>query len=240
MKGQATAVSQVLAGLFVIGVVALLIFAFLTKYLEIHVIVRSAEVERHAINSANVLLSSKALVVQDGGKIYRAILDEEKLNEHVFFVRRDNSTFAEWWNQRKGGLFVNWFKAAINAVWLRIQGGELKEMAYPNSYVWGTIIDLEDADRGWFFASAGPFVWEKARVIENVKCLVENIKPAATWENIFNLPPLTTGDIWDYYACGVEWASKTGVSSHGFPVAIKTSDGEVHAGRMVVWLMEVI
>jgi hypothetical protein len=231
-KGQATALIQILAGLLIISLIMIVIYTFLSKYLELEFIVRGHEVERHAINSANVLLSSRAIALEDRYRVYRGLLDAEKLDRYFIGKVEVEGKVGPWHAE-----LVERVKEVIELMNALIKEGELKEMAYPNSVVWLAIVDRESG-AGWFSVARGEITKElgPGKLIE---CLLANIKPTFRASDLFKLPPLTTGDIWEYRACGADFASEFGITIKGFPVAIRYPDGRVNAGRMIVWLMEI-
>jgi hypothetical protein len=79
-KGITLTISAVLEGLFFIGIVALGYWFILSRILDIHVTTLSSDNERHAINLANVLLSYENLAYVKDGKIQRGVLEAEKLD----------------------------------------------------------------------------------------------------------------------------------------------------------------
>lgn len=86
-KGQASMISQLLVAFVAIALVIFLYFMFYGRYLDVQVIVQSNEVERRAINAAQVLMSSKDLVWSDsaGGaeRFYRGVFEEAKLDAQM-------------------------------------------------------------------------------------------------------------------------------------------------------------
>lgn len=84
-RGQASLVSQLLVAFVAIALVIFLYFMFYGRYLDVQVIVQSNEVERRAINAAQVLMSSKDLVWYDSGaeRFYRGVFDEAKLDAQM-------------------------------------------------------------------------------------------------------------------------------------------------------------
>lgn len=88
MKGQAASIVSQLAVAFVaIGIVVFLYFLFYGRYLDVQIIVESNEVQRRAINVAQVLMSSKDIVWSEsvGGteRFYRGVFDEAKLDSQM-------------------------------------------------------------------------------------------------------------------------------------------------------------
>ncbi|MFH8086615.1 MAG: hypothetical protein QW609_02225 [Candidatus Aenigmatarchaeota archaeon] len=234
MKGQATAVTQMLAGLFVVGLIIALILIFLSKFLNIQTAVLSNEVERHAINSGNVLLSSKELVVSDEYKPYRAVFSKSKLDEYLITRKKYESL-------RDAGLEklveeIVLFQEKIENL---IEEGKIKEMAYPNSIVFGVIVDLEDPNKEneWLIISRGPINIEGFSLYQTFECLLKDIN--IDWDMFFR--PSPAGLVrWPSLAkCGINFISEAGVSSQGFPVGIKVSKDEIHVGRMYIWLLEI-
>ncbi len=82
-KGEAMSLAEMITNLLAIGLVALLYFMFVGKYFDIQTIVNSNEIERHVINAAQILLSSKKLIYSDivgnEERYHRAIFEKAKL-----------------------------------------------------------------------------------------------------------------------------------------------------------------
>jgi hypothetical protein len=93
-KGIATWISQIIIGLLAIGCVAFLYFLFIGRYFDIHSVIVSNEAQRHAINMAQVIMSSDKLVVEDkfddGTKRYhRGVFDSSKLDRQFATSKAD-------------------------------------------------------------------------------------------------------------------------------------------------------
>jgi hypothetical protein len=87
-KGQSAAViSEFITAFFAIAIVIFMYFMFQGRYLDVQVIVEGNEVERRAINAAQVLMSSKDVVWQEGTgaeiRFYRGVFDKAKLDEQM-------------------------------------------------------------------------------------------------------------------------------------------------------------
>jgi hypothetical protein len=139
-KGITITLSLILGGLFAIGLMGLIYWIFISRILEVHVAIDEYTNERHAINLANLLLSSEKIVYEKEGKLMRGILDSEKL-DNVF--SKENS-----------------FSVA-NPIDIGI--------GYPNSITIVRIIDLEACDnsgncKGWAATLAGPTSLEELSI----------------------------------------------------------------------------
>jgi len=86
-SGQASMISQLLVAFVAIALVVFMYFMFYGRYLDVQVIVQGNEVERRAMNAAQVLMSSKDLVWSDSAsgaeRFYRAVFKESKLDEQM-------------------------------------------------------------------------------------------------------------------------------------------------------------
>lgn len=82
-KGISTTMTYIFTALLTLGLTALFWFLLLGYYIDVEAAVVSAEVERHNINLAQVLISSPRIAYSDGEKIYRGILDWEKVNNQL-------------------------------------------------------------------------------------------------------------------------------------------------------------
>jgi len=80
-KAQATSLSQILASLVIIFLIASLIFYFFKGHFYIGVEVKEDEAEAKTITLAQVLLSSDNLVYTEDDRVFRGIFDEHKLDE---------------------------------------------------------------------------------------------------------------------------------------------------------------
>lgn len=81
---SALSFSEILTAIFAIGAIALVYFLFFGKYLDLNIIVESNEVERHAIDSAQLLMSSKRLIYSESvlgdDRYHRGIFEKTKLD----------------------------------------------------------------------------------------------------------------------------------------------------------------
>jgi len=100
-KGIVLTISAVVEGLFFIGVISLLFWLFLSRVLEIHNSATEANAERHAINLANVLISSEKLAYGEGeicsGIQYPCnhyITSSSCLNANCGWVAQDQSCYG--------------------------------------------------------------------------------------------------------------------------------------------------
>ena len=173
--------------------------------------VEGSDVERHAITMANILLSSKNLTHSDGNKFLRGIFDKEKL---------DKSLLKQ--------------ESILDILNLRNSARDLG-IAYPNSIAFVRVSDLETND-AWYVSLIGESTIEGSSMIKRFDCLWNNMKIDVTM--LFRIPAFSPWEIWDLRKCEMVYASSSGVSTQGFPVAIRVSDSEVHVGVMVVELTE--
>ena len=218
-RGIASWIAQMLTALVAIGVVAFLYFLFFARYFDIQVIVDSAEVQRHVINMAQVLLSSDKLVYEedivgyDGAitkRFHRAVFDKTKLDEQLL----NEAYFDTYKSTTKDS---------------EIQ----KEVSYTNT---STDIVVYDIDSGtkWILSFGETGI---QGIGELLTCLYNNIDKSffGVFPNPFNVYLLW--DHWQAKACFDTYTTKIGVFEKEFPVLIKVGD-ELHAGRLLIRLME--
>ncbi len=155
-KAQATFIMQMITAFFAIGAVALLYFMFYGRYFDIHAIIESNEIERHAINIGQILLSSKKLVYSENiageERFYRGVFDKSKLDEN--FIPEEE------------------YKLGI----VEREGGIKEDITYPNSVIGLTIKNL-DNNEIWHLAFADYNLKESS---EFIGCLIRNIGIAFT------------------------------------------------------------
>jgi hypothetical protein len=218
MKGTSLGPVYMITMLVAIGSLILLVAMFFRGFFETTTIVNENEVERHAIIMGNILLSSNKLVHSDGNKNFRGVFDKEKLDKVLLKVNSISGT-EDMKNPAK----------------------EI-EVAYPNSVAIVRIWDLETGN-GWYASLVGESVMEGYSSVKALECLFGKIKIDLT--TIFRMPLLSSGQIaplpWsqeDLKKCQLTYFSSSGVSTQGFPVAIRVSDSEVHIGTLIVNLME--
>jgi len=230
LKGVVITFSAVLEGLFFIGIIALIYWLFLSKYLELHVSMEEFTVERKSILLANALISSEKIAVVEEGKINRGVLDAEKLDK--FFVKSD-----DWLAD---------IKLLLNQVDIGI--------SYPNSINLVRILDLEDCNnekcKGWIALLSSQINIEGVSISKFSTCLIENIKVDAgsLFRGIFGGLILALWQPWDIDKClknsapsGIRNVFSTSkITSEGLPILIKYPNGEVHVGRISVYVGEFI
>lgn len=78
-RGVSTVVITMIVTLIVLGLTVGVYILWLSKYLDIHEMVREAGVERHTLNLGQVLLSSDKLAYQDDIFTHRGIFVREKI-----------------------------------------------------------------------------------------------------------------------------------------------------------------
>jgi hypothetical protein len=219
-KGLIISLSLILGSLFVIAVIGLIFWIFVSRILEVHVAVDEYTNERHAINLANLLLSSEKIVYEKEGKLMRGILDAEKLDK--IFSREDSFSVA-------------------NPIDIGI--------GYPNSITIVRILDLESCSasgdcKGWAAVLAGPTSLEGLSITKFVNCLSEHVKL-----DVGSIFRWAVGGIlmglwqpWDLKNCAQNTIpasikslfTNSEISSEGFPVLIKYPNSDLHLGRMSV------
>jgi hypothetical protein len=232
-KGIVETINAVFVGLFVIGALALIYWFFISRILEIHTTVNEATAERHAINLANVLISSEKLAREDEGKILRGILDSGKLdnvfvNKKKFLEAASANNLDEYFQPKDIGI------------------------GYPNSLNLVEVIDLESCQNsacdGWIVSLSGPISLQGLSAVKFANCLAETAK-------------LDTGSLFRYMMfgpVGALWQSfdiekciantipanmksfftGTPISSKGLPILIRYPDGDLHIGKIIVGVGE--
>jgi hypothetical protein len=80
MKGQSKMMSDVFLALIIVALCISIYFLFVGYWVEINGIINSAENDRKAMNLCHILISYDMIAYSDEKRIYRGILDEEKLN----------------------------------------------------------------------------------------------------------------------------------------------------------------
>ena len=235
-KGISLTFSAVLEGLFLIGAVALLFWLFLSKILDIRVAIDEATTERHAINLANVLISSEKLAYKDE-KILRGVLDSSKLDN--LFIKKNS--------------FI------LNPLSYMTKVADIG-IGYPNTLNQVVIIDLEkcgnDNCDGWIGLLSGPISIEGLSIVKFTECMGQNIKIDVG--SIFRgiVGGIIGGPVgafvgtlwqpWDLDKCikntippsikGIFTGSP--ISSKGLPILIRYQDGTMHIGRIIVGVAE--
>lgn len=213
-KGIATWITQMLVALIAIGAVAFMYFLFYGRYFDIHVIVISNEAQRHAINIAQVILSSDKLVYEETfsspnkepiKRFNRGVFDTAKLNSYLMLYS-DTSNLDK----------------------LSAENEFTKEIGYPNSYIDIVVVDLKNGDK-WMKSYSGP---EASVPNEYWECLWNNVDDSFFGSpNLFNAAILW--DFWDITECTATFQTKIGTFVTEFPVMIRSGDS-FHTGRLMV------
>ncbi|MHA1828276.1 MAG: hypothetical protein ACTSX6_06470 [Candidatus Heimdallarchaeaceae archaeon] len=258
-KGLALTVSAVLTGLFFVGAAAFLYWFILSHFLTIRTVVSQAETERHAMNLANVLISSEKLAYVKDGKIYRGVLDSRKLDS--FFTK-------------KGGTQDVGSSEYIDALLTDVKEIDL---GYPNTFNLVNIIDLSSCDQEgncavWSTSLLGPITVERSKVMNFLDCLKQSFDNDVTgWVRRSAgcgigavIGGVIGGPLGAAIGCGVgfvtmlwNWndimmcatnnlpesvkaffVSGSPISYEGLPVVILYPDGTTHAGRIQVGVLE--
>ena len=223
-KGLTHTMMFILKGLFAIAIIGLLYWLFLDTILQMHVAINENTNERHAINLANVLISSEKLAYENDRKMMRGILDVDKLDE--IFVRSGSFTLIP-----------------IKDIGI----------GYPNSLTLVRIIDLEkcnsfDICDGWIGYLSGPITLQGLSIVKFGECLSEHAKanveslfrgiltgPALAWWHPLDLQNCVQNNIPSSFS---SIFSNSQITSEGFPIVIKYPNGDMHLGRIYVLLGE--
>lgn len=229
-KGDIT-INAIVVGLLTIALVAISYYMLISKIIEVHTVTKEYETERHAINLANVLISSDLLAYEENGKIYRGVLNASKLDELMY---------------RKNDFLSN-IRAFL----------EPKDMniGYPNSYMIVEIIDLDTCNGGtcdgWIVSLKSPeFLGLDLKKF--VSCLGERVTQNTILEFLFKW--FQSGQLYNIFSpfgdigeCARIAAptslkdffySGSLISRIGLPVSIWYPNGETHLGRIVVGVSE--
>jgi len=209
-KGIAMWILYMLTALFAIGLIAFFYFLLIGRYFDIHAIIVSNEAQRHAINMAQVLLSSDKLVYEEKfanglTRYHRAVFDKNKLDVQLFTSLQDAGSKVS-----------------------EVQ----KEISYPNT---GTQIVVNDLVSGssWILSFGGPGLENYA---EFISCLNDNIDKNI-FSRVFNIPQNSPWNFWDMQECTATYTTKIGIFEKDFPVLIKVGE-DMHPGRLFIRVME--
>jgi hypothetical protein len=223
-KGISITLSFILGALFAIGIIGLLYWLLLSRILEIHIAINENTNERHAINLANVLISSEKIAYEKEGVIMRDVLDKEKLDK--VFVKKSE--------------FLSDIKAFAQPKDIGI--------GYPNSINIVRIIDLEKCSlndcEGWIAFLSGPVSLKGLSISKFASCLSEHVKLDAGLVFRWIVGGTVIG-LWQPYdlkncvqntipSSLKSLFSKSKISSEGLPVLIRYPNGELHFGRISV------
>jgi hypothetical protein len=218
-KAQADPV-DILIGLITISLVVLLIFFFYGRYFDLHVMIKEATIERHAITLAQILMSSGNLTYSDGNKFYRGVFDKDKLAKHMI---GSGTSVTDYYD-------------------IIISNNIFNETSYPNTAV---VMIVQDKVNGntWVLAGHGPIELANFNFVSFAKCLVTAVEAGKLnpIQRLFTIPSMTgmAGiELADLYICLNNLGSGIGKTTRAFPVAIRNSDKEVNPGLMVIVLAE--
>lgn len=195
-KGLELPFSAILTGFFLLGGTVLIYLVVFARILDVNVIVTEYEAEIHAINLAQVLLSSD-LTYSDGYTLHRGLFDKIKLDNGL-------------------NKLDIWYPDAIAVVGIEdLETGEQ----------WNTVLT--------------PKIVGGTTANDLIDCLLNTIKIDISM--IFRIPPGSPWELPDIAKCFTESIANQFASAvREFPVAIRISDNEIHAGRMKISLRELI
>jgi hypothetical protein len=227
-KGLTLTAFSILASLFSIGIIALLAYIFLSRYLEVHLFVNEVTVERNSINLANVLISHEDLAYVKDGVIQRGVLDAEKL-EHLdprmLNIGYPNSLMIvkildlEKCKAQESELNCDGWFFALNGP-VSIQGLSVVKFA---DCLFNNIDDDFWGKSFRFYLGhilGGPLIGTIASLWQPhdlVKC-VHNTIPSGV-VGVFNTNPMIF---------------------RGLPILIRYDNGDLHVGRIIVGVVEFI
>jgi hypothetical protein len=200
-----------------IGVIVLFYFLLYGRYFDIHVLVESAEVQRHAINAAQLLLSSDKLVYEETTAVsgaepqkryLRGTFDRAKLDGLMFASSDDNKDYD----------------ASCAAL----------GVGYPDSAMELVVSDV-DAGNSWVLSCGQASPLHATEIKSYLSCMRNNIDwNIVRW--LFNVPK-GPWNYWDVKECSTTFGSKVGTFEKDFPITIMDG-GSLHAGRLFIRLTE--
>ncbi len=221
MKAITTALVAVIICGITIGLVVLLMASQLSEKADIHTIVQSAEIDRHVIDMAQVLMGHPKLLVQEQDlpfpRYYRAVFDKEKLDEQMV---------SKQYYEEHSTLYRD---SEIS-----------KEVGYPNCVYTITIDDLSSGEE-WALIDKTQAVEiikseegksRYAESAETFKCLTADM-PGSVSDWLFKKPFWSFFNNWSS-ECEKASKLKFKVSEKSFPVAIESDVGNLTI-RMVEW-----
>ncbi len=145
-KGIATWIIQTFTAFFSVAMVVFLYFLLYGRYFDLHAIVIGHETQRHAINIAQVILSSDDLVYEEyvSGLVryHRGVLDRNKLDIQMMSENKIN-----------------------------IESSLSEEIGYPSTGMQIVVIDME-TDEKWTLGVGGPGLENQK---EFLTCLNDNL-----------------------------------------------------------------
>ena len=222
MKGLEIGIESFIGGMLVLGLIVVIFNLFIGRYFDIKTILNENAVDRHAIAFGNVLLSSDKIAYSDDMRTYRGIFDKIKLDEEMI-------------NQNNFMDFMKIFQ----------QSEMLKEISYPDSLIGVNVVDKETGE-SWMLFGYGKMSIQAFSSTVYGECLFNKLKPDAqtvfrALSNTLVFGPVGLTKIWDNYdlkTCENELGDRLGTSYNTFPVAIRISDNEVHAGVLNLRITE--
>jgi len=235
-KGLILTTTTIIVSLVAIGVIALLTYLFLSKYLDVNVFVKSLTSDRHAMNLVNILISNENLAYIKDGIIQRGVLDATKI---------DNV------DPRMLGIGYPNTLSIVEVIDVE----DCKNQIQAATSVGG--VSNKPTCKAWIFVLSSPISIPSLSITSLVKCLGENIN-AGNWEELFRYTGGQTPDgsiggleatVWqplDIEKCMASttplgqpsFFSSSAIVFRGLPTLIRYADGSIHIGRIIVGVGE--
>jgi len=221
MKGAEKVLNTFMLALIAIGGFVVVMLFFLNYYVQTNAVIKTSDVDRHAIALGNLYLSSDKLAYTLGKTLNRDVFSKEKLDKEMI-------------NQNNVLQYTKIFS----------DSPIFKDVSFPNSIVVLYVQDAESNDR-WFLIGHGSLGQNGFNYFDYENCLMTKLKlDPQTIGRIFVYTTVFSGPfpLWDQYdfkECESSYNAQVGASLKDFPVAIRVSDSEVHEGYLVVWLREI-
>lgn len=221
MKGVEKVTNEIIFALLAIGGLIVIILFFINYFIQSNAIIKTSDVDRHAIVLGNLFLSSDTITYSVDKTLYRGILSKQKLDSIMI-------------NPLNLGTYQNIFS----------NSQLFKQISYPDTVVFLTVTDLQTNDR-WFLVGVGSVQAQGFSANEFAACLSTKLKlDPQTVARILLATTSQAGSqipvLWDQYDFK-ECESSTlqfGYSLKTFPLAIAISGNEIHEGRLDVGLRE--
>lgn len=222
MKGAEKVLNTFMLALIAIGGFVVVMLFFLNYYVQTNAVIKTSDVDRHAIALGNLYLSSDKLCYTLGKTLSRDVFSKEKLDKEMI---NQNNLFSYTKIFSDSPIF--------------------KDVSFPNSIVVLYVQDAESNDR-WFLIGHGS-LWQNGFDYYSYEtCLATKLKlDPQTIGRAFILYPIGLSGpfpLWDQYdfkECESSYTAQVGTSVKEFPVAIRVSDSDVHEGYLVVGLREI-
>jgi hypothetical protein len=225
-KGLTLTTFSIIASIFAIGIIALLAYIFLSRYLEVHLFVNEVSVERNSINLANILISHEDLAYVKDGAIQRGVLDAKKLDNldpRMLNIGYPNSIMIvkiiDLEKCQEPGINCNSWFFMLNGP-TSIQGLSIVKFADCLS----NNVDNDFLGKSFRFALGytlgGPIIGTVASLWQPhdlAKCIYNTIPSGVV--GIFNTNPMIF---------------------RGLPILIRYDNGDFHVGRIIVGVGEFI